>query len=297
MTASSEGSPHAAYPAPTSRGPYAPHPASTPPVPPTPGTPRSGRYFLYALNPLAKLAAPAPAMLLLIFTRDLKTPLVFLALSYAILLIGLRLTRSTALLLFVAVPVTVAVLSIGFAVWTDADTVADTPVAWQIGAWTMYSGALWVGVATGMRLAAILALALIVGLSSTGTDLVRSSVQHLRIPYRVGYTAHAALRFVPRFGHELEIIRQAHRVRGAHRGRGPVASAARSFGYFVPLLASAIRHAERVALAMDSRAFGAYPDRTERYLVPWRTRDALFLIIGWLASGVILVALFPWRLS
>jgi hypothetical protein len=36
----------------------------------------------------------------------------------------------------------------------------------------------------------------------------------------------------------------------------------------VPLLAGAIRHAERVALAMDARAFGAHPDRTERHLVP-----------------------------
>ena len=95
-------------------------------------------------------------------------------------------------------------------------------------------------------------------------------VQQLRVPYRIGYTALAAFRFVPRFGHELEVIRQAHRVRGAHGGRGPFSAMARWAGYIVPLLAGAIRHAERVALAMDARAFGAYPDRTERHLVPWR---------------------------
>jgi energy-coupling factor transport system permease protein len=54
------------------------------------------------------------------------------------------------------------------------------------------SGALAVGFATGLRLAAIVALALIAGLTTTGPDLVRASVQQLRVPYRVGYTALAA---------------------------------------------------------------------------------------------------------
>ena len=145
-----------------------------------------------------------------------------------------------------------------------------------------------------LRLAAIIALALIAGLTTTGPDLVRATVQQLRVPYRVGYTALAAFRFVPRFGHELDVIRQAHRVRGAHGGRGPFAAAARWWGYIVPLLAGAIRHAERVALAMDARAFGAHPDRTERHLVPWRTRDTVFTALFAATSLGILWLLFPW---
>ena len=128
------------------------------------------------------------------------------------------------------------------------------------------------------------------------SDLVRASVQQLRVPYRVGYTALAAFRFVPRFGHELDVIRQAHRVRGSHGGRGPLAALARWWGYIVPLLAGAIRHAERVALAMDARAFGAYPDRTERHLVPWRPRDTTFVVAFWIVSAVLLVIFFPWTL-
>ena len=167
---------------------------------------------------------------------------------------------------------------------------------WQLGSWTLYGGALVVGFATGLRIAAIVALALIAGLSTTGPDLVRSTVQQLRVPYRIGYTALAAFRFVPRFGHELEVIRQAHRVRGAHGGRGPFAAIARWSGYIVPLLAGAIRHAERVALAMDARAFGAYPDRTERHIVPFRARDVVFIVLFVAASAAILIVLFPWGL-
>lgn len=253
--------------------------------------------FLPRLNPLAKLLAPAPAMVLLVFVRDAATPAVFLALAYAVLLVGVRFTRRLALALFVAVPAGILVIGLGFSVWTDPTRISDpgTPVA-ALGAWTLTSGMLAVGYATALRLGAIVALSLIVGLSTTAPDLARSFVQQLRVPYRIGYTALAAFRFVPRFGHELDVIRQAHRVRGAHGGRGPFAAIARWSGYVVPLLAGAIRHAERVALAMDARAFGAYPDRTERHLVPWRVRDTVFVAAFLVVSAVLFGLLFPWGL-
>ncbi|WP_404810208.1 energy-coupling factor transporter transmembrane component T family protein [Microbacterium terricola] len=252
--------------------------------------------FLYRLNPLAKLGAPLPAMVLLIFVRDAATPAIFLLASCLLLLVGVSLTRRVAGILL-ALPVGILAIGTGFAVWTDAALVDDTPVVLQLGGWTLYAGAVAIGFATALRLAAILALTLIAGLSTTGPDLVRSTVQQLRVPYRIGYTALAAFRFVPRFGHELDVIRQAHRVRGAHGGRGPFSAVARWSGYIVPLLAGAIRHAERVALAMDARAFGAYPDRTERHLVPWRVRDTVFAVAFVAASALVFWLTFPWGIA
>lgn len=248
--------------------------------------------FLYGFNPLAALVAPAPAMLGLVFVRDAATPAAFFALAYAVLLVGVRFTpRLVGFLL--AIPAFGAVLALSFALWTDPERVDQSVAVWRIGDWTLYGGALEVGAATGLRITAIVSLALIAGLSVTGPDLVRAMVQQLRVPYRIGYTALAAFRFVPRFGYELEVIRQAHRVRGAHGGRGPIAAVRRWIGYVVPLLAGAIRHAERVALAMDSRAFGAYPDRTERHLVPWRARDTVFTLAFWVVSVALFAVFLP----
>ncbi len=253
--------------------------------------------FLFALNPLAKLAAPLPAMLLLVLVRDLATPAAFLVLAYAVLLVGARLTRGLALVLALGLPLGMLVVGFGMSLWTDAARVDNSVTVLSLGAWTLYGGALQVGFATALRIGAIVALALVAGTTTTGPDLVRATVQQLRVPYRVGYTALAAFRFVPRFGHELDVIRQAHRVRGAHAGRGPFAAIARWWGYLVPLLAGAIRHAERVALAMDARAFGAHPDRTERHLVPFRIRDTLFVMAFCAASATIFALLFPWGLT
>nr|WP_245958525.1 energy-coupling factor transporter transmembrane component T [Microbacterium bovistercoris] len=257
--------------------------------------PTPARYWLHHLNPLAKALPVIPAIVLLVFTRDLLTPALFLALSYLVIVSGTRLTRRIALLLFVAVPVGLAAIALGFSLWVSPALVAGTPGILNIGDWTLHTGALAIGAATALRLGAILALALIGGLTTTGTDLVRAGVQQLRIPYRVGYTALAAYRFVPRFGYELSIIRAAHRVRGHHGGSGPFARLARGWGYIVPLLAGGIRHAERVALAMDARAFGAHPTRTERHLVPWRVRDMVFTAAVVAASAAILLSTYPWN--
>lgn len=252
--------------------------------------------FLARTSPLAKLAAPLPAMIVLVVARDLVTPLVFLALAYLLIIVGRRMSGRVAALLFLGIPIGAVIMGLALGLWVDVALVDDTPAAVRLGAWTLHAGAIEAGLATGARLAAILALGLIAGLTTTGPDLVRAAVQQLRVPYRIGYAALAAIRFVPRFGYELELIRQAHRVRGAHGGRGPVAAVARWSGYVVPLLAGAIRHAERVALAMDARAFGAHPDRTERHLLPWRRRDTVFVVAFWAVSAVVLAALFPWGL-
>ncbi|MFJ4045636.1 ATP-binding cassette domain-containing protein [Microbacterium sp. NPDC089987] len=271
-------------------------PATEPtPIDPYADAPVPARFWLHGINPLAKFGAVVPAMALLAFTRDLLTPAIFLAVAYAMMITGARLTRRTAAVLLLGVPVTIAVLSVGFGVWVDAEQVRDTAPLARIGDWTLHSGALMIGLATALRLAAILALALIGGLTTRGTDLVRATVQQLRVPYRIGYTALAAYRFVPRFGYELSIIRAAHRVRGQGGGRRPLARLVRGWGYIVPLLASGIRHAERVALSMDARAFGAYPTRTERHLVPWRRRDTVFIAGLLLASAVAFALTFPWQ--
>ncbi len=245
--------------------------------------------FLHRLNPLSKLFAPLPAMVLVILTRDVATPLALILLGMALLLVGAHLDGRLALLLFVALPLAVAFLSVSFGVWTDRDRVPSSPDVFSLGDYAFTSEMWLAGFSTALRLGAVVVLGLLAGATSTGAELVRALVQQLRVPYRIGYTALAAFRFVPRFGHELEVIRSAHRVRGMTGGRGPVAGARRYLGYVVPLLAGAIRHAERVALAMDARAFGAHPTRTERHIVPFRPRDWAFLVLFWAATAALFI--------
>lgn len=255
----------------------------------TPATVYSPVRFLHRLNPLSKIAAPLPAMIFLIVARGIPLPLAFLLLGLVIVFVGTHLNPRMAFVLLVGFPALAVFFAFSFGIWTDPTVVDRSVVLLQIGDYRLYLGSLALGLGTSLRLLALFSLTLIAGLSTTGPDLVRSMVQQLRVPYRIGYTALAAFRFVPRFGHELAVIRSAHRVRGMTGGRGPIAAIRRSFRYVVPLLAGAIRHAERVALAMDSRAFGAHSTRTERYVVPFRARDWAFIALSWAATAAIIL--------
>ncbi|MGI9951692.1 energy-coupling factor transporter transmembrane component T [Moorellaceae bacterium AZ2] len=93
--------------------------------------------------------------------------------------------------------------------------------------------------------------------------MVNELIEIMHLPYRYAYAAYAALRFLPMIQAEARTIMNAHAIRG-------MASKDRSLrGRFnliqrltIPLIVGAIRRVQITAIAMDSRAFGAYPRRT-----------------------------------
>ncbi|MGI5286453.1 energy-coupling factor transporter transmembrane component T family protein [Nonomuraea polychroma] len=245
--------------------------------------PATRRAFLARLNPLAKIAATLPAMFFLLLVRDPWTPGLFAVAALALVWAagGVRPRWS-----LVVVPFALMWFTLVFALLAAEHVAAGTPVV-LLG---LRAGALEYGLATTLRILALLSLALLGGVGTTGPDLVRALVQQLRVPYRFAYGALAALRFVPRFSHELEVIRAAHRVRGVAEGRGPLGQVRRTGRMLIPLQASAIRHAERVSLAMDARAFGAHPTRTEREVLRFGRAEALFVVACWAVSVLLAAA-------
>lgn len=247
--------------------------------------------WLHRVHPLAKLAGTLPLIVALFFVRDLATPLVVIVVSAVLVLTGARVGARSIASIALGVPLAAAVLSVTLGLWVNADAVADTPVLFALGPWPLYLGGWLLGLATGLRMLAIVLLALVGGLTTSGADFVRSLVQQLRVPYRFGYAALAAFRFVPRFRGELETIRRAHRVRGIG-GSGPVAFVRGQLAAVVPLIAAALRHADRVAIAMEARAFGYADTRTERHRVPVRPGDVAF-VAAWLAATALVLTLAP----
>jgi energy-coupling factor transport system permease protein len=256
--------------------------AVAPPLPAGATSPgRGSRADLRSYNPLVKILGPVPVMVAVVTTRDLLTPALVAAATLVAILVMARPRGRVLAGLLLGLPALCLVMTFSFGMLTDPAEVADSRLLAVVGPFELWSGALAVGLATGLRTVALLLLVLLGGLTTSGADFVRALTQQLRLPYRIAYAALAALRFVPRFAHELEVIAGAHRVRGISGGHGPVAAVRRRLGYVVPLLAGGIRHAERVSLAMEARGFGAHPRRTERVLVAFGPRDVVLLASIW----------------
>lgn len=245
-------------------------------------------------NPLSKLLAIAPLMVLAALASDVYLPLALTGLAWLTLLVGgvsvRRLVRAVIPLLGLALGFVLL-----YALIVRRELVAHTPLLFAFGGVAIHEGSLRLGLIAAARVVALVSLSLLFSLTTNVNDFVLALVQQARVPYRVGYAALAALRFAPLFRHELNQIRAAHRVRGlAQSGiAGELAQVRRAL---VPLLASAIRRAERAALAMDGRAFGAYPQRTYVRRLPFTVTDAAFTAAFWALGGVVVFTLWKFGL-
>ena len=145
------------------------------------------------------------------------------------------------------------------------------------------------GIALVFRVMVIISISQLFVLTTDPARMVESLIQVGRVPYRYGYTAYAAMRFIPIYENEAQVITNAHLIRG-------VGEAGKTFRFkmklywslLVPLLVSGLRRAQVASIAMDSRGFGAYDKRTILRRLDVRTTTKIYVAV----HLVIVVAAF-----
>jgi energy-coupling factor transport system permease protein len=159
----------------------------------------------------------------------------------------------------------------------NADPAATT--AFTLGPWRITEEAIAGGVGLGLRVVAIAAVGAVFALTTDSTRLVDALVQQAQVSERFAYGALAAYGAIPRFATDLANLRAARRLRGLRGSWHP--------RILVGLLVLAIRHGDRMALAMDARAFGSGARTTYRE-VRWSWLD---VAVGVASAAVIAIAL------
>ena len=126
-------------------------------------------------------------------------------------------------------------------------------------------GGLSAGLFVAVRMIALVAASFVVCYTTTPTDLldafsrIMSPLRALRVPVGdIAFTLSLALRFIPVIADEFLTVRRAQRARGAEldglsfKRRLEVWGAA-----FTAVFIGLFRHADALAIAMDTRCFGA----------------------------------------
>ena len=235
------------------------------PVPPRP-QPRRGLFT--SLNPLTLFASVLPVMVMVFALRNHHLNLgVLLASSVLVIAARASLRRTMA---SVIAPWAVTALMI----W-----ILSSGSHHQETAARLYD--LGDAVTGGTGIGALVALVLVSGVSTDPEALIRTLTTTFHMPYRLGAAGIASIAFITRFQDDFVLLRTARALRGVGDRWGPLAPVVRWIGSILPLMILAIQHAERVALSMDSRAFGAHRRRTEMADEPWRARDWRVVVLTW----------------
>lgn len=140
------------------------------------------------------------------------------------------------------------------------------------------------GIERGLSIASrflLIVLSSMLFVAVTDPTILAHSLTHLKIPYRYNFALIIALRFLPLFDSENQVVRLAQKSRGIQPEVGGLRKILRTIQYtFFPLLVSSLSRVESLAISMDGRGFGYSKNRTYFRKSQWRMYDTLLLVLG-----------------
>jgi energy-coupling factor transport system permease protein len=223
------------------------------------------------VNPLVKLATAVVVTVGVFLASDPVTSgVVALGWLIAFPLLGLR-PLATARRAWPLLVTVIALVGVNL-LFNEPD---GTPSLLDAGPVHVTTGTAQAALTVSLRLLAIALSGVVFAAATDPTDLADALTQQLHAPARIVLPALAALRMAPLMHDDYVSLQLARRSRGV-AGGGP-GHRARMFGQALfSLLVSAIRRGVRLATAMDSRAFGAHPDRTHARIAGFSALDAVY---------------------
>ena len=248
---------------------------------------------VHRLDPRTKISL-AVVYLVLVFVAPGIPGLLALALFTAVMLSCARIPfrtvwNSVRPLLFIIV-ITVLV-NLFFA------QSGDVLVHWAFV--TITTGSLRASVFLALRLLLLLFGVSLLTLTTAPLDLCDGAERLMSPLARLGFPAHElammtsiVLRFIPVFVDEGRVLRRSQEARGADFSTGSLLARARSaVVLLVPMFASALRHADGLAQAMESRCYHGGRGRTRMHVLRLARGD--YLAFGLFA--LVIAAFVVWR--
>jgi len=214
---------------------------------------------LHRLHPLVKVLWLLWGTLFVFIVRDPKVVVIVLGLALASFSwAGLPLLQVRGMRLFFTTALVLGLLQVIF--------VREGAVLLEAGLLRVTLAGLASGIYVAGRFLCVILLSYLFVMTTDPNDLAYS-LMRVGLPYRYGFALITALRLVPVFEQEGQIVYNAqlargvrYDVRGLRHEPGRFLTLARQF--FLPLLVSALSKVDALAVSMEGRCFGKYPSRT-----------------------------------
>ena len=236
----------------------------------------------YFLNDRSLLGRCHPASRIVVLAGACLPPLIVNEVVPAATILALYLTASLAFSslrnIWRVRWLIVAFLGVTAFMWPLFHRTSD-PSLFQYGPFRLSCGSLLFALTMGLRMVSLL-VAGVAFLSAIRIEEISFGLQKLGMPFRAAFAFSLAFRLTPLFMTGASQIVTAQKVRGLDLGA--VGLLPRLKGYIAilaPVLISALRRADGLALALESKGFGRSDSRTSfrEYHTSWR--DILMLAI------------------
>ena len=152
--------------------------------------------------------------------------------------------------------------------------------------------ALLYGIGVALKIDATI-IAGMIFLSTTRNEEIATGLVKLGVPYRFAFAVSTALRLVPTIAATGSTISQAQRSRGLDLESGNLIEKVRkNTPLLIPVFVSTIRSTNVFSMALESKGFGASPERTYYLRLTMGRRDAIVLAVLVLLLAVALFLRF-----
>ncbi|NLP26335.1 MAG: energy-coupling factor transporter transmembrane protein EcfT [Clostridiales bacterium] len=248
---------------------------------------------IHNLNPSIKAITIILCVLLLTMVFDPITPLVFILWIFFVTIFVAK-VRIKKFLLFLS---PFLIFAVGM-FWTNVafanEPINPTDVVSLFGR-NIPREDIQTALSLSLRILTFASLSLLFLLTTNIVHFILSLMQQCKLPPKLAYGILAGYRFLPMIKDELVLIKSAHRVRGVNRAKTLKEKVRQYKRFIIPLLASAIRKAERTAVAMESKGFTGSRDRTFYRQFKVTPKDWLFLIM--MLSVLVTLITIAWQVG
>ena len=213
--------------------------------------------FLHRMDPRVKMLS----VLMLSLLAFLLTTLAYLVVLLAFILLLLLLARASYRKTAFAMKFVLRFMALIAVLWPLFDP-TGTPELLRVGPIVVTEPGIWRGLTSAVRVGCLATVWYILIFTTSQRDLVQGLVK-MGLRFDFGLALAIALRYFPAFGTVMDSIIDAQRSRGMEFEKGNIFVRSRKYvAVLGPAVVSALRTADTLALALESRAYGARRRRT-----------------------------------
>jgi energy-coupling factor transport system permease protein len=122
---------------------------------------------------------------------------------------------------------------------------------------------------------------------TTSPDDLGLALEQAHVPYTLSFTFTTAVRLVPTMALDAQTVIDAQRSRGLELDKGNFMKRIRNYiPILIPLIVSAIRRSIELAEALESRGFGASPNRQPLVILEMKPTDYIIIALTILMAAL-----------